>query len=79
LPDPRSAFNASSETFVGAWGAVIALESVLFAAALAVLVVGIALEQDRLKERRAAYTDFLTGIGNRRAGDCHASDYPCHG
>lgn len=59
--------DASSDTFVSAWGAVIALEGVLFAAALAVLVVGIALERGRLEDRRAAYTDFLTGIGNRRA------------
>jgi diguanylate cyclase (GGDEF)-like protein len=59
--------NASAETVVSVWGAVIALEVVLFAAALATLVVGIALQRAGLEEGRAAMTDFLTGVRNRRA------------
>jgi diguanylate cyclase (GGDEF)-like protein len=60
---------ASTEAVVSAWGAVIALEIVLFATALATLVVAIALERSGLAERRAALTDHLTGVGNRRAFD----------
>ena len=59
--------NAVTEEVVSDWGAIIALEVVLFAAAMAALIVGITLERAGLTERRAAYTDFLTGIGSRRA------------
>ncbi len=61
--------NAATEDVESAWGAAIALEIVLFAAAMATLIVGTIAERRGLKERRAANTDFLTGIGSRRAFD----------
>jgi diguanylate cyclase (GGDEF)-like protein len=57
------------EAVSSSWGALIALEVVLFGAAFATLLVGITLERARLAERQVAHTDFLTGIGNRRAFD----------
>lgn len=59
--------DTSSQTALSLWGAIIALEIVLFAGALAVLVVSIMINRASMEERREAYTDFLTGIGNRRA------------
>ncbi|MFS0848876.1 GGDEF domain-containing protein [Novosphingobium panipatense] len=56
-----------TEATIGHWAAAVALEIVLFAAALAVLVFGATLERRGLEDRQAAYTDFLTGIGSRRA------------
>lgn len=66
--------NASSQTALSLWGAIIALEIVLFAGALAVLVVSIMINQASMEERRAAYTDFLTGIGNRRSFETEMQD-----
>lgn len=57
------------ENAVSSWAAIIALEGILFASALAILAISASLERERLTERRKASTDFLTSIGNRRAFD----------
>ncbi len=49
------------------WFAIIALESLLYAIAFAVIVVAIAKERMELKHKKSALSDPLTGIANRRA------------
>jgi diguanylate cyclase (GGDEF)-like protein len=49
------------------WFAIIALESLLYAIAFAVIVVAMAKERMELKHKKSALSDPLTGIANRRA------------
>lgn len=58
---------SSDGNSISLWAAVVALEGILFASALAVLAISSSLEREGLSQRKEAYTDFLTGIGNRRA------------
>lgn len=59
--------DASGETVIVTSGAIIALEALPFCAILAILVISISLEQSANREKEIANTDYLTGIGNRRA------------
>lgn len=68
LAGPTLGFlNVSAADVISPWGAVIALEIILFSGTMAILIVSISLERARLEERSAAHTDFLTGVGSRRA------------
>jgi len=49
------------------WLAIIAMESLLYAIAFAVIVVAMAKERMELKQKKSALSDPLTGIANRRA------------
>jgi len=51
----------------GGWFAIIALESLLYAIAFAVIVVAMTKERMELKHKKSALSDPLTGIANRRA------------
>jgi diguanylate cyclase (GGDEF)-like protein len=51
----------------GPWFTVLVLESLIIVIALAILVVSMAKERQRLEERIAAWTDELTGVASRRA------------
>ncbi|SNB77439.1 diguanylate cyclase (GGDEF) domain-containing protein [Arboricoccus pini] len=56
-----------TSSLVVLWGNFLILEAIIFVSALAVLVAGMTIEQRHLDHRRLAYTDPLTGLGNRRA------------
>lgn len=49
------------------WGSLVALEALPFTAILAILVISISHEQNSYQQKTIAHTDYLTGIGNRRA------------
>lgn len=59
--------DENEETVIATSGAIIALEALPFCALLAILVISISLEQTANREKAIANTDYLTGIGNRRA------------
>jgi len=61
-----------SESMLSLWGAILAFETILFAAALSAVVIAAFRERDALDDRKLAMTDKLTGIGNRRAFDARA-------
>jgi diguanylate cyclase (GGDEF)-like protein len=62
-----SPLDAGTALWGNGWYAIIALESLLYAIAFAVIVVAMAKERMELKHRKAAFSDPLTGIANRRA------------
>lgn len=65
-PTLLMAENGDAEV-IRLWGALIALEALPFTALLAILVISISHEQVSHREQSIANTDYLTGIGNRRA------------
>lgn len=56
-----------TESMIAFWGTLLVLEAILFMSVLAVLVAGMTIEQRHFDHRRLAFTDALTGLGNRRA------------
>ncbi|HLL27521.1 MAG TPA: GGDEF domain-containing protein [Xanthobacteraceae bacterium] len=59
--------GSASSLFGNGWFTIIALESLLYAIAFAVIVVAMAKERGELKQKISALSDPLTGIANRRA------------
>ena len=59
--------GSSASLWNNGWFAIIALESLLYAIAFAVIVVAMAKERMELKQKKSALSDPLTGIANRRA------------
>lgn len=59
--------GSSAALWNSGWFAIIALESLLYAIAFAVIVVAMAKERMELKYKKSALSDPLTGIANRRA------------
>jgi diguanylate cyclase (GGDEF)-like protein len=73
LVGPTFGFEAAyTASRMSLWGAALAFETMLFAAALSGLVITALREREALQARALALTDKLTGIGNRRAFDTQA-------
>lgn len=54
-------------------GSLVALEALPFTAIIAILVISITHEQNAQQQKAIAHTDYLTGIGNRRAFEQYVS------
>jgi diguanylate cyclase (GGDEF)-like protein len=60
------------QTALSIWAAIIAFETILYAAGLSILIVAALRDKEALADRRRALTDALTGIGNRHAFEMQA-------
>ena len=58
-----------SQSAISLWGAIFAVETIFFATVLGALLLSIRGEKAASQSRDLAFTDALTGIGNRRAFD----------
>ena len=67
VPFALASTHESGAALGGGWFAIIALESLLYAIAFAVIVVAMTKERMELKHKKSALSDPLTGIANRRA------------
>ena len=64
--------GSSAQTALSTWAAILAFETILFTAGLAMMIVAALRDREVLADRRLALTDSLTGIGNRRAFEVQA-------
>lgn len=64
--------DSNAQSALSTWAAILAFETILFTAVLAMLIVAALRDKEILADRSLALTDSLTGIGNRRAFDNHA-------
>jgi diguanylate cyclase (GGDEF)-like protein len=59
--------DSSAQSALSTWAAILAFETILFTAVLAMLIVAALRDKEILADRALALTDSLTGVGNRRA------------
>ncbi|HWW63459.1 MAG TPA: GGDEF domain-containing protein [Sphingomonadaceae bacterium] len=64
--------NNSLHTTLSAWAAILAFETIIFSAGLAMLILAALRDKEATVDRHLALTDSLTGVGNRRAFEIQA-------